>query len=67
MNVGMEVPALVAPLVAGMCFDASGNYRLAFGLTIGVFGLGIVSLLLARCACYRPAPREKQALEPHAP
>ena len=67
MNVGMAVPALVAPLVAGMCFDASGNYRLAFGLTIGVFGLGIVSLLLARCACCRPAPREKQALEPHAP
>lgn len=53
MNVGMAVPALVAPVVAGVCFDGSGNYRLAFGMTIGVFGLGVISLLLARCC--RPA------------
>ena len=54
MNVGMAAPALIAPVVAGLCFDASGNYRLAFGLTIVVFGVGVLSLLLARY--YSPAP-----------
>jgi hypothetical protein len=53
MNVGMAVPALIAPVVAGVCFDASGNYRVAFGLTIGVFGAGVLSLLATRYC--RPA------------
>lgn len=42
------VPALVGPIFAGLTFDATGNYQLAFAITVGLYISGAIALLAAR-------------------
>ncbi len=42
------LPEVAGPLLAGLTFDATHEYDLAFGIVIGILGVSIVSFLLAK-------------------
>ena len=49
-------PQLAGPIVAGILFDATGNYTLAFAIIVGLYLAGAIALLAVRSA-----PREYAA------
>jgi MFS family permease len=42
------LPEVAGPLLAGLTFDATDEYDLAFGIVIGILGVSIVSFLLTK-------------------
>jgi MFS family permease len=46
------IPMVVGPLMAGIVFDAYGNYDVAFAIMSVMFAIGALAMVLAR----RPAP-----------
>jgi MFS family permease len=55
------LPQLVGPPVAGWLFLSTGSYTVPFLIIVGFFGVGIVSLWLARPAAGPPRPAESPA------
>ena len=42
------LPQLAGPILAGVLFDATGNYTLAFAIIVGLYLVGAIALLTAR-------------------
>jgi MFS family permease len=42
------LPEVAGPLLAGITFDITDEYDLAFGIVIGILALSILSFLLAK-------------------
>ena len=60
------IPHLVGPVVAGVIFDASDSYTLAFALVILLYLVGAAALLLARPQ--QPTnPKPQLPQPPHPP
>lgn len=48
VNLVGVIPIVTGPLLAGIIFDNTGSYDLAFAITIGLFAAGALSMLVAR-------------------
>jgi MFS family permease len=47
-KVPIIIPVLAGPIVAGMIYDATGEYNLVFLITIGMLILSVGAFLLAK-------------------
>jgi MFS family permease len=50
VSLALTLPQFIGPIMAGTLYDATGGYRLSFGIVIAVFAVGIAALLAARPA-----------------
>jgi MFS family permease len=47
-RMGVVIPVIVGPILAGMVFDATGGYSLVFGITVGMLVISVGAFLLAK-------------------
>ena len=53
------IPSITAPILGGAVFDATGSYRIHFGITLPIFAVAMVLLMSGGPAVGKRGPRKR--------